>query len=265
MIRKSAFVTGAAAGIGRAIAERLARAGWLVGAYDVDEQGVRALAASLAGSLGEARCLAGPLDVTSPEQWRARLAEHFAAAGDRLDLLVNNAGIAITGAFAETELARLHRLLDVNLRGVVNGCHAAFPYLRKTPGARVVNLCSASAIHGQPRLAAYAASKAAVRSLTEALDLEWAPDGVRVVDVLPTFVDTAMVRQDLQHMRSVDRLGVRLSADDVAAVVQRLAEAPARALAVHTPVGPQARLLSLAAKLSPDALTHFVTSRITRG
>lgn len=258
MALQSVFVTGAAAGIGKAIAERLARAGWFVGAYDVDERGVR----ELERTLGRERCLAGPLDVTSPEQWTARLSEFVAAAGDRLDLLVNNAGIAVTGPFVETELARHHRVLQVNLHGVVNGCHLAFEHLRKTPGARVVNLCSASALFGQPMLATYSASKAAVRSLTEALDLEWAAAGVRVVDVLPLFVDTAMVRDEVRKMKTVDRLGVHLTADDVAAVVETLARKPAHALPVHTPVGRQTQLFYWLAKLSPDRLTRFVTGRL---
>lgn len=249
---QSVFITGAAAGIGRAIAERFARAGWFVGAYDVDEPGVRAL------HLPHGR--AGRLDVTSPEQWKTCLSEHVAAAG-RLDLLVNNAGIAATAPFVETDLARHHRLIDVNVKGVINGCHLAFEHLRKTPGARVVNLCSASSFFGQPLLATYSATKAAVRSLTESLDLEWSAQGIRVVDVMPMFVDTAMVRDEVSKTRAVARLGVRLTADDVAEVVQRLAEAPARDLPIHTPVGRQAVLLRLASKLSPDSWTRFVTGR----
>lgn len=250
----SVFVTGAAAGIGRAIAERFGRAGWFVGVYDVDERGARELQGTLP------RSHAGPLDVTSPEQWKERLAEFVASAG-RLDLLVNNAGIAVTAPFVETDLARHHRLIDVNVKGVINGCHLAFEHLKRTPDARVVNLCSASAFFGQPLLATYSASKAAVRSLTESLDLEWSPHGVRVVDVMPMFVDTAMVRDEVSKTKAVARLGVRLTADDVASVIEDLARRPARDLPVHTPVGRQAALLRLASKLSPDAWTRFVTGR----
>ena len=86
-------------------------------------------------------------------------------------------------------------MVDVNVKGVVFGCHAALPHLRRTPGSVVVNVSSASALYGQPGLAVYSATKSAVCALTEALELEWRPHGVRVVDVLPLFVRTAMGEQ----------------------------------------------------------------------
>src|SRR3990167_8634508 len=88
--RKSIFITGAAAGIGRAVAERFAKAGWFVGLYDVDEAGLQALRQQL----GEANCHAGRLDVSCVEDWSAQLQAFHKAASDRLDVLVNNAGIA---------------------------------------------------------------------------------------------------------------------------------------------------------------------------
>lgn len=256
--RKSIFITGAAAGIGRAVAERFAKAGWFVGLYDVDEAGVQALRRQL----GEANCHAGRLDVSCVEDWSAQLRAFHKAAGDRLDVLLNNAGIAVTSPFEEAELARHHRLIDINLKGVVNGCHTALPYLRGTPGARVVNLCSASALYGQPMLSTYSATKAAVRSFTEALDIEWQRFGIRVVDVLPLFVNTAMVANDVSKMKTVQTLGVRLSADDVAMSIWKLAQGAPGRLPVHTPVGLQTRFFALLSKLSPDAVNRFVTARM---
>jgi NAD(P)-dependent dehydrogenase (short-subunit alcohol dehydrogenase family) len=253
----SIFITGAAAGIGRAVAQRFARAGWFVGTYDVNEAGVQALQQALGG-----RGHAGRLDVSDEADWRAQLAAFHAAAGGRLDVLVNNAGIAITSPFEEAALARHQRLIDVNLRGVVNGCHLAFPYLRQTPGARVVNLCSASALYGQPMLSTYSATKAAVRGLTEALNIEWRRHGVGVVDVMPLFVQTAMVEQEVSKMKTVQTLGVRLTADDVAATIWRLAQGPISRLPVHSPVGWQTRLFALLSKCSPDAVNRLVTARM---
>ncbi len=255
---RSIFITGAAAGIGRAVAERFAAAGWFVGAFDVDEAGVQALRQQL----GEAHCHAGRLDVSQPGDWAVQLDAFAKAAGGHLDVLVNNAGIAVTSLFEEADLSRHHRLIDINIKGVVNGCHAALPYLRRTPGARVVNLCSASALYGQPMLATYSASKAAVRSLTEALDIEWARYGIRVLDVLPLFVNTAMVANDVSKMKTVQTLGVRLSADDVARSIWRLAQGTASRLPVHTPVGMQTRFFALLSKLSPDVVNRFVTARM---
>lgn len=256
--RPSIFITGAAAGIGRAVAERFAQAGWFVGLYDVDEAAVQALRQQL----GVDRCQAGRLDVSRADDWAPQLEAFWQAAGQRLDLLLNNAGVSVTSLFEDADLARHHRLIDINLKGVVNGCHSALPFLKRTPGARVVNLCSASALFGQPMLSTYSATKAAVRGFTEALDIEWQRHGIRVVDVLPLFVNTAMVRDDVSKMKTVQTLGVRLSADDVARTVWRLSQGKPSSLPVHSPVGWQASLFYQLAKHSPDAINRFVTAHM---
>lgn len=256
--RPTLFVTGAAAGIGRAVAERFLQAGWFVGLCDVDEAGLQAMQRQW----GPDQCIAARLDVTSPDDWRVALAGFERATGGRLDVLLNNAGIAVTGPFEEAELTRHHRLIDVNLKGLVNGCHLAFPLLQRTPGSRVVNMCSASALYGQPDLGSYSATKAAVRSLTEALDIEWRRHGIRVVDVLPLFVNTAMVSNEVSRMKTVAKLGVRLSPEDVAAAVWQLATAPAHRLPTHSLVGWQTKLLALLSKVSPDFMNRLVTARM---
>ncbi|RZL02922.1 MAG: SDR family oxidoreductase [Rubrivivax sp.] len=255
---QSIFITGAGAGIGRAVAERFAKAGWFVGLYDVDEAAVQALRQQL----GPDRCHAGRLDVSRADDWAPQLQAFWQAGGQRLDLLLNNAGIAVTNHFEDAELARHHRLIDINLKGVVNGCHTALPFLKQTPGARVVNLCSASALFGQPMLSTYSATKAAVRGFTEALDIEWQRHGIRVVDVLPLFVNTAMVRDDVSKMKTVQTLGVRLSAEDVARTVWRLSQGRPSRLPLHSPVGWQTHLFYQLAKHTPDALNRFVTARM---
>jgi len=256
--RPTLFVTGAAAGIGRAVAERFMQAGWFVGLYDVDEAGVQAMQRQW----GPEKCIAARLDVTSPEGWSEALAGFEQATGGRLDVLFNNAGIAVTAPFEEAELARHHRLIDINLKGLVNGCHLAFPLLQRTPGARVINMCSASALYGQPELGSYSATKAAVRSLTEALDIEWRRHGIRVLDVLPLFVNTAMVTNEVSRMKTVSTLGVRLGPEDVAAVVWRLATKPAGGLPTHSLVGWQTKLFALLSKLSPGFMNKLVTARM---
>ena len=256
--RPTLFVTGAAAGIGRAVAERFMQAGWFVGLYDVDEAGVQAMQRQW----GPEKCIAARLDVTSPEGWSEALAGFEQATGGRLDVLFNNAGIAVTAPFEEAELARHHRLIDINLKGLVNGCHLAFALLQRTPGARVINMCSASALYGQPELGTYSATKAAVRSLTEALDIEWRRHGIRVLDVLPLFVNTAMVTNEVSRMKTVSTLGVRLGPEDVAAVVWRLATSPAGGLPTHSLVGWQTKLFALLSKLSPHFMNRLVTARM---
>jgi NAD(P)-dependent dehydrogenase (short-subunit alcohol dehydrogenase family) len=255
---KSVFITGAAAGIGRAVAARFAQAGWFVGLYDVDEAGL----AIWQQTLPPDRCHVGRLDVTCPEDWARQLDAFTACTGGQLHLLVNNAGISATAPFEETPLARHHRLIDINLKGVVNGCHLAFPHLRQTPDARVINLCSASALFGQPMLSTYSATKAAIRNLTEALNIEWRAHGIRVVDVLPLFVNTAMVTDDVSKMKTVQRLGVRLTAADIATHIWRLAQRPAHRLPLHSPIGWQTHCFYWLSKYSPDFLNRWTTARM---
>lgn len=256
--RPAILITGAAAGIGLAVAERFARAGWFVGFYDLNTEAVQAHLRRLCPEHG----IAGRLDVAQASDWVGALADFSQASGGRLDVLFNNAGVSVTRPFEQAELARHHLVVDVNLKGVINGCHTAHALLRATPGSRVINMCSASALHGQPELASYSATKAAVRSLTEALDIEWRHHGIRVVDVLPLFVDTAMVRDDVSRMQTVKLLGVRLTADDVAATVWSLARRTPRRLPVHTHVGLQTKFFALLSKLSPGWLNHWVTARM---
>jgi NAD(P)-dependent dehydrogenase (short-subunit alcohol dehydrogenase family) len=256
--RPAVFITGAAAGIGRAMALRFAGQGWFVGLADVDAESL----ARLQQELPAGQAWSTPLDVTDALGWQRALQDFWSASGQRLDLLVNNAGISATAPFEDTPLSRHHALVDVNLKGVINGCHSAHPWLKQTSGSRVINLCSASALYGQPQLGTYSATKAAVRSLTEALDIEWRAQGIRVFSVLPLFVDTAMVRDDVSRMKTVSRLGVRLGPDDVAAVVWRLASRPQSAGTVHATVGWQTALFALASKCSPAFVNRWVTARL---
>ena len=133
--QKSIFITGAAAGIGRATAVTFARIGYTVGAYDIDAVGLKSLADEI-DRLG-AKAVTGHLDVTDADETAQRVAEFARAAGGRLDVMVNNAGILLTGRFEDIAVQAHHKEIDINTKGVVNGLHAAFPYLRATPGAVV--------------------------------------------------------------------------------------------------------------------------------
>lgn len=256
MSRPSIFITGAAAGIGQTTARLFAGKGWFVGLYDVDLAGVEALASEL----GASNAIAGKLDVTDPAGWTAALEGFFAKAG-RFDVLLNNAGILASGPFESIPLERQHRIVDINFKGVLNGCHAGLPFLHRTPGSRVINLASASAIYGQPSLATYSATKFAVRGLTEALDLEWQDYGVRVMDVLPLFVQTGMVKD--MNAKSISTLGVNLTPADVAATIFEAASYQGRTPRVHWMVGAQTKLFYTLTGLSPDWVNRFIARRIS--
>ncbi|WP_028478366.1 SDR family oxidoreductase [Nocardia sp. CNY236] len=257
MSRPAVFITGAAAGIGRATAVLFAAQGYHVGAYDIDEVGLTRLAAEITAAGGSVHT--GVLDVTKDTQWEQRLDEFYAEAG-RLDILVNNAGILRSGRFESLALSAHQQIVEVNVGGVLAGTHTAFPYLRDTPGAQVVNLCSASAIYGQMDLATYGASKAAIKSLTEALDLEWETYDIRVIAIWPLFVATGMV--DGMSTGSTASLGIRLTADDVAAGIWRATRKPGRLRKVHYEIGIQAKVLATLAKYSPNPVVRAVNKHL---
>jgi NADP-dependent 3-hydroxy acid dehydrogenase YdfG len=259
-VNKSVFVTGAAAGIGRATALNFARNGYLVGGFDIDEVGLKTLASDIE-AVG-ATAVTGHLDVTDPDEMALRLDEFAKASGGRLNVLINNAGILRAGRFEDIDLAAQLKEIDINAKGVVNGLHTAFPYLRATPNPVVVNLASASAIYGQPELATYSATKFFVRGITEALDIEWSRYGIRVISMWPLYVQTAMT----EHVTTgtTESLGIRLTAQDVADAITAAVE-PAflrRAIhQVHFPVGGQTRMSMLSQRL-PFWLQRLANKRI---
>lgn len=255
----SVFITGAASGIGRATARYFGAQGWYVGAFDIDEIGL----ASLRLELGAEHCITGLLDTSNYSAWTQTLTRFWHAAGQRLDVLVNNAGILSHGEFAEIAAQRHAQIVQVNVIGVMNGCHAAHSYLRQTPGSCVVNLASASAIYGQPSLASYSATKFAVRGLTEALDIEWQDQGIRVKSVWPLFVQTNMVKG--MDIGSVRTLGVKLTAEDVAASIWQASQDKGRHSPVHYAVGFQAKAFNVATKFSPAFLNRIVSKWVSRG
>ncbi|MFQ5698739.1 MAG: SDR family oxidoreductase [Myxococcota bacterium] len=197
--RKAIFITGAASGMGRATAELFASKGWLVGALDVDVEGLR----TLEKELGSDRCWIRYLDVTDKAEYDAAVSEFGAASGGRLDLLFNNAGIGEGGFFEDVPHEAAMRVVHVNLIGVLNGIYAALPLLKATEGSLCFSTSSSSATYGMPNLAVYSATKHAVKGLTEALSIEFERHGIRVADVLPGLIDTPILT------RTPDRSGLR--------------------------------------------------------
>jgi NAD(P)-dependent dehydrogenase (short-subunit alcohol dehydrogenase family) len=258
-VRPTILVTGAASGIGRACAELFARRGWFVGLYDIDAVGV----ARVAASLGEGNAVSGTLDVRDAEAWESALAAFWTHGGHRLDVLLNNAGILSSGQFEDIPVARHYAMLDVNVRGMITGCHRAFRYLQRSPGSHVINIASATAIYGQPELATYSGTKFAVRGFTEGLDLEWSKYGIRVSDIWPSFVKTPMA-DDFHQIPSAKSLGIRLTPADVALTVWNCATKTKLMHKTHWTVGFQAGLLSLATRLAPSALSRWVVQHIAR-
>jgi NADP-dependent 3-hydroxy acid dehydrogenase YdfG len=259
MTRPAIFITGAAAGIGRATAELFVSQGWFVGLYDVDEAGLRILTERF----GDEHCITGRLDTTDAAAFTPLLEAFWNASGGRLDVLFNNAGIAAVDDFEKIALERHHRVVDVNLKGVINGCHTALPYLIRTPDARVISMCSASAIYGAPALAVYSATKFAVRGLTESLNVEWDRHDIRVMDIMPLFVNTPMVRQFEHQPKSAVALGVRLTAEDIARTVYKAATRSGWFAHVHWYPGLQTFVMHLLTKISPSFVNRYVVKKLS--
>jgi NAD(P)-dependent dehydrogenase (short-subunit alcohol dehydrogenase family) len=269
--QKAVFITGAAAGIGRATALTFARKGFTVGGFDIDEVGLKTLADEIdqLGATGSdtagraAPAVVGHLDVTDPDEMAQRVGEFAKAAGGRLDVMINNAGILRAGRFEEMDIGGHLKEIDINVKGVVTGLYAAFPYLRSTPNAVVVNLASASAIYGQAELANYSATKFFVRGITEALDLEWNRYGIRVIAMWPLYVQTAM----LENVKTgtTESLGIRLTAQDIADAIVAATEPSKLRRAIHQvhfPVGVQTKVLAAGSHFSPGWLTRLVNKRL---
>lgn len=220
---KRIFITGGATGLGRALAERHARAGWQVCIGDLDvERCAEALAAIHTHSPGS-HALA--CDVTRESDLQA-VADWLQREWGGVDVVVNNAGVAQMGGIAETTLADWQWALDINVLGVVRGCKVFVPLLRaRQPGERggqLVNIASMAGLVHMPNASVYNATKAAVVALSETLQLELEPEGIRVSVVCPAFFRTDLARNmraanpALEGMtkRLVER--ARIGADEIA-------------------------------------------------
>lgn len=252
--RKAIFITGGASGIGRAIAVKFGHEGWFVGLGDLDDDGMRETESLLPGGYSYSH----RLDVSDAAGWKVALQSFATATGGRIDVLANNAGIPSGGPLAEITLEEIDRLLDVNLRGVFYGAKAAYPYLQKTaPGSCLLNTGSAAAFYGLPNQSAYGASKAAVRSLTESLDAEWAPEGIKVRSLMPSYIDTPLVQQPLNRGSDTKIRDAVIASGLEFTPVEAVADAAWAAVhgdAMHHPVGKSAKELKFAARWTPGKL-----------
>ncbi|MBT2492768.1 SDR family oxidoreductase [Streptomyces sp. ISL-96] len=223
-----ALVTGGASGIGLATARLLAARGADVAVLDLDPSGARAPLLGIKADVSD----------------DASVREGVAAVVDRLggiDILVNNAGIGAAGTVEDNDDAQWHRVLDVNVLGMVRTTRAALPHLRRSAHAAIVNTCSIAATAGLPQRALYSASKGAVLSLTLAAD--HVREGVRVNCVNPGTADTPWVGRLLDAaddpeaeraaLNARQPMGRLVSAGEVAAAIAYLAS-PAAASVTGT-------------------------------
>lgn len=217
---RAAVVVGGANGLGRAFCRLLADDGWHVVVADIDETAAAETLQVVAAAGG--RIEFERLDTTDLKQWQAlhdRLRIKFSA----LDLLVNSAGVTATGEVGEQAAETWRWLIEINLLGVVWGCHTFVPWLKDNRrGANLINVASFAAMYSSPNLAAYNLAKAGVVSLSETLFGELRPHGVGVTVVCPGFFPSGLnprgrFQTELDRRMTMDNIArSRLTPDEIA-------------------------------------------------
>jgi NAD(P)-dependent dehydrogenase (short-subunit alcohol dehydrogenase family) len=260
---KVAVVTGAASGIGRALAEVLARRGCSLALADLDEAGL-AETARRVESAGR-RASVHVVDVADWEGMRA-FADEVVAVHGGVDLVVNNAGVSVTGLLEEQSIEDLRWIVGVNLWGVVHGCKAFLPHLRRRPEGHIVNVSSVFGLIGLPTQSSYCATKFAVRGFSEALWAELADSRIGVTVVHPGGVNTNIVRASRTadpdaKARMVERFERQTVAPAV--VAERIARGVERG-ALRVRVCRETFAIDWAKRLFPAAVHHLVRAGYRR-
>jgi NAD(P)-dependent dehydrogenase (short-subunit alcohol dehydrogenase family) len=191
---KTAVITGAASGIGRATAKRMSEEGATVIATDIDRTGGQITVDTIADAGGEAQF--HELDVRDPEAFNDTIAAVAETHGG-VDVLVNNAGRELFKPFEETTNEELQERIETNLIGVWNGCKAAFPVMKEASGGSIVNISSVSGQLGIQMQSAYGITKAGIANLTKTLAAETGAHGIRVNALAPGAVETPMVEEQV--------------------------------------------------------------------
>jgi len=219
---QTAIVTGAATGIGEAIARRLAQAGAVVAVADIDRTGAEGTAASIGGD-----AFAVEVDITQDASVR-RTVDEVLQRRSQIDVLVNNAGIAGRAAplWEQTD-EDWRRIIAVNLTGVFHFCRAVIPHMRARRYGRIVNVSSVAGKEGNPNMTGYSATKAGVIAFTKSLAKEVATEGICVNSVTPAVIRTRILEQltpaQIDYM--TERIPMRRTGtpEEIAAVVHFLA------------------------------------------
>ena len=188
--KNSIAITGAGSGFGAALAHRYASDGWNVAVTDIDEQRARQTYSELQRTGDASFCM--QLDITRQEHWQ-RLHDSVLRKWGGLELLVNNAGVAAAGNVEHTSMEDWQWVLDIDLMGVVRGCHQFAAMMKEQKAGHIVNISSFAGLAGLPFIAAYGVAKAGVVALSEALRAEMHPHGVGVTVACPSFVKTGLL------------------------------------------------------------------------
>jgi len=262
---KVCVITGAASGIGRALAQRLGAAGAMLALSDVDKDGL-AETVRLIGGHNSNSILADRLDVADADAIEA-YAAHVQASLGAADCVFNVAGLTRLGNFDDTPLASMEKIMDVNYWGVVRMCKAFLPQVKNTKG-RLVNVASIFSIIGFPGQTHYCASKFAVRGFSETLAQELVEDGVQVSVVCPGGVATNITRnaevdalpegmEDREDVNTnFDKAAITSAEDAAEIILDGTAKGKLQIL-----VGKDAKRVSLIQRLFPQYYTKIMAKQ----
>jgi NADP-dependent 3-hydroxy acid dehydrogenase YdfG len=252
--KKAIFITGGGSGIGRAIAQYFAERGWFIGLGDIDTAGMK----ETERLIGNGFCYSHKFDVRDRDAWDDALAAFAVAAGGRIDVMVNNAGIPLGGVLTDNTVGEIEKCLDINLKGVLFGAQAVYPYLKKTaPGSCLLNTSSAAGIYGTAGASVYSATKFGVRAITESLDGEWFEDGIKSRSLMPSFIDTPLLKHtpNAATNEAIETTvrGAGLEITPVLEVAQAAWDA-VHGETLHTTVGKTAKKLAFASRWMPGRM-----------
>ena len=189
--QKRAFITGAASGLGKALAIELASDGWTIGMADINITTLEAAGKEIEKAGGVP--LIFPLDVSDKDQYQDVVKVFLSTTGG-IDLLFNNAGVGDGGVFEEYSLENYEWMVGINQMGVLYGCHYFIPIMKQQRSGHILNTASAAAIGCAPTMAAYNMTKAAVLAISETLYGELMDHGIRVSCILPTYFKTNVIQ-----------------------------------------------------------------------
>jgi NAD(P)-dependent dehydrogenase (short-subunit alcohol dehydrogenase family) len=253
-----ALVTGGGNGLGREFCLHLTGQGWHVIVADIDPSGTERTLAEIVklGGHGQAE----HLDVTDIAAWQQLIAK-LRTQWPRIDLLVNNAGICGAGKVGEYALTNFCRIVEVNMLGVVNGCHAAVPWMLETaPGGHIVNIASIAPVLNAPTMSAYNCAKAGVIALSETLHGELRSRGIGVTVVMPGFFESQLLGKgtfDDERLRQLAKRLAKKSGFTAADVVEQTMHGVARNR-FYVILGRKARLAWRLKRLAPQWFHRYV-------
>ncbi len=272
LVGKVAVITGAASGIGEALARLCAKEGMRLALCDIHQDKLQAVADSLRGH--GAQVLTAVVDVADPLAVET-FAFDVAKAYGGCDLMINNAGVALTDTVLHGALDDMHWLMNINFWGVVHGCRSFLPYLQRADEAALVNVSSIFAMLSVPTQSIYNASKAAVRAFSDALREELVDTAVTLTCIHPGGIKTDIAR----HARVGDCSLVAHDRGDMVADFDRLARTSPQAAAAailnavkrkqtRVLIGPDAALIDGLYRLCPGSVaslgTRFTQFRLKR-